>query len=128
VVTVDVERRTSRARIAVSAMFLTNGAIFANLVPRFPELKTELALSNTNYGIVVAAFPIGALVAGIAAGAVIRRLTSARTTLRRARSTFRASARRGTSKRANCAPPPRSPDRPRAKMCSARRSAAATNS
>ena len=80
-VTVDVERRTSRARIAVSAMFLTNGAIFANLVPRFPELKTELALSNTNYGIVVAAFPIGALVAGVAAGAVIRRLTSARTAL-----------------------------------------------
>jgi len=81
VVTADVERRTSRARIAVSAMFLTNGAIFANLVPRFPELKTELALSNTNYGIVVAAFPIGALVAGVAAGAVIRRLTSARTGL-----------------------------------------------
>lgn len=79
--TVDVDRRTSRARVAVSAMFLTNGAIFANLVPRFPELKTELALSNTSYGIVVAAFPVGALVAGIAAGAVIRRLTSARTGL-----------------------------------------------
>ncbi len=62
-------------------MFLTNGAIFANLVPRFPELKTELALSNTAYGIVVAAFPVGALVAGLAAGAVVRRLTSARTTL-----------------------------------------------
>ncbi|MEU0499197.1 MFS transporter [Mycobacterium sp. NPDC006124] len=79
VVTVDVERRTRRARIAVSAMFLTNGAIFANLVPRFPELKTELALSNTTYGVVVAAFPVGALVAGLTAGAVIRRLTSART-------------------------------------------------
>ena len=62
-------------------MFLTNGAIFANLVPRFPELKTELALSNTAYGVVVAAFPVGALVAGLAAGAIIRRLTSARTTL-----------------------------------------------
>lgn len=81
VVTADVERRTSRARIAVSAMFLTNGAIFANLVPRFPELKTELALSNTAYGAVVAAFPVGALVAGVAAGAVIRTLTSARTAL-----------------------------------------------
>ncbi|MDT5335880.1 MAG: hypothetical protein QOD90_1385 [Mycobacterium sp.] len=62
-------------------MFLTNGAIFANLVPRFPELKTDLALSNTAYGIVVAAFPVGALVAGLAAGAIIRRLTSARTAL-----------------------------------------------
>lgn len=62
-------------------MFLTNGAIFANLVPRFPELKTNLALSNTAYGVVVAAFPVGALVAGLAAGNVIRRLTSARATL-----------------------------------------------
>ena len=62
-------------------MFLTNGAIFANLVPRFPELKTDLALSNTAYGIVIAAFPTGALIAGLAAGAVVRRLTSARTTL-----------------------------------------------
>ena len=79
VVTADVERRTSRARIAVSAMFLTNGAIFANLVPRFPELKTELALSNTAYGVVIAAFPVGALMAGLTAGAVIRTLTSART-------------------------------------------------
>jgi MFS family permease len=73
--------RNRRARVAVAAMFLTNGAIFANLVPRFPELKTELALSNTAYGIVVAAFPVGALVAGLAAGAIIRRLTSARTAL-----------------------------------------------
>ena len=73
--------RNRRARIAVAAMFLTNGAIFANLVPRFPELKNDLALSNTEYGVVVAAFPVGALVAGLAAGAVIRRLTSARATL-----------------------------------------------
>ena len=73
--------RNRRARVAVAAMFGTNGAIFANLVPRFPELKTDLVLSNTAYGVVVAAFPVGALIAGLAAGAVIRRLTSARTTL-----------------------------------------------
>lgn len=73
--------RDRRARVAIAALFLTNGAIFANLAPRFPELKTELALSNTAYGVVVAAFPVGALVAGVAAGAVIRRLTSARAAL-----------------------------------------------
>ena len=70
--------RDRRARIAVAALFLTNGAIFANLVPRFPELKTDLALSNTAYGVAVAAFPAGALVAGPTAGALIRRFTSAR--------------------------------------------------
>ena len=73
--------RNSRARIAVAALFLTNGGIFANLVPRFPELKAGLALSNTAYGVVVAAFPAGALIAGVAAGAVVRRFTSARTSL-----------------------------------------------
>ena len=65
----------------MSAMFLTNGAIFANLAPRFPELKTDLALTNTEYGVAIAAFPTGALVAGLAAGAVVRALTSARATL-----------------------------------------------
>jgi fucose permease len=70
--------RDRRARIAVAALFLTNGAIFANLAPRLPELKADLALSNTGYGIVVAAFPVGALVAGVGAGALIRRFTSAR--------------------------------------------------
>jgi MFS family permease len=64
--------------MAVAALFLTNGAIFANLVPRLPGIKTDLALSNTVYGIVVAAFPTGALVAGLAAGTVIRRFGSAR--------------------------------------------------
>src|SRR5688572_2595759 len=61
-----------RARVAVSALFLTNGAVFANLLPRYPEIKTDLALTNAAYGAVAAAFPAGALVAGLAAGVVIR--------------------------------------------------------
>jgi MFS family permease len=73
-----VAAHTRRARIAVACLFLTNGAIFANLAPRLPGIKTDLALSNTAYGIVVAAFPTGALVAGLAAGALIRRFGSAR--------------------------------------------------
>ena len=62
----------------MAGLFLTNGAIFANLAPRLPGIKTDLALSNTIYGIVVAAFPTGALVAGLAAGALIRTFGSAR--------------------------------------------------
>ena len=31
-----------RARIAVAALFLSNGAIFANLLPRYPEIKADL--------------------------------------------------------------------------------------
>ena len=67
-----------RARIAVAALFLTNGAIFANLLPRYPEIKADLHLSNVVYGAAVAAFSGGALVAGLAAAALIRRYRSSR--------------------------------------------------
>ncbi|MDV3126222.1 MFS transporter [Mycobacterium sp. 21AC1] len=67
-----------RARIAVAALFLTNGAIFANLLPRYPEIKADLHLSNAVYGAAVAAFSGGALVAGLTAGVLIRRFQSSR--------------------------------------------------
>ena len=66
-----------RARAAVAALFLTNGALFANLVPRYPEIKAALDLDNTVYGLAVAAFPAGAIIAGLGAGFVVRRLGSA---------------------------------------------------
>ena len=65
-------------RIAAAALFFTNGAVFAGLLPRYPEIKADLALSNTMFGLAVAAFSGGAFVAGITAGALIRRYTSAR--------------------------------------------------
>lgn len=67
-----------RARIAVAALFLSNGAIFANLLPRYPEIKTDLQLSNAAYGAAIAAFSAGALVAGLTAAALIRRYRSSR--------------------------------------------------
>ncbi|WP_309227770.1 MULTISPECIES: MFS transporter [unclassified Mycolicibacterium] len=67
-----------RARIAVGALFLTNGAIFANLLPRYPEIKADLHLSNAEYGAAVASFSGGALVAGLTAATLIRRFRSAR--------------------------------------------------
>lgn len=67
-----------RARLAVAALFLTNGALLANLLPRYPEIKAELGLANSTYGLVLAAFPAGAIVAGLGAGALVRRFGSAR--------------------------------------------------
>ena len=72
------EVRNRRARLAVAALFLTNGALFANLLPRFPEIKSDLAMSNAGYGGAVAAFSAGALLAGLTAAALIRRFASAR--------------------------------------------------
>jgi MFS family permease len=70
--------RDRRARVAAAALFLTNGAIFANMLPRFPEIKTDLGLSNAAYGAAIAAFSAGALVSGLTAGALIRRFNSSR--------------------------------------------------
>ncbi|WP_329040457.1 MFS transporter [Streptomyces sp. NBC_01422] len=67
-----------QARVAVAVLFLTNGALFANLLPRYPQIKADLGLSNSLYGLAVAAFPAGAIAAGLAAGVAIRRLGSAR--------------------------------------------------
>lgn len=56
-------RDLRQSRIAVAVLFLTNGAIFANLLARYPQLKADLALTNTALGGAIAAFPLGALLA-----------------------------------------------------------------
>ncbi|MFI7585256.1 MFS transporter [Kocuria sp. M1N1S27] len=70
--------RVRRARIAVSAFFLTNGALYANLLPRLPEVKDAFGLSNTLYGLVVVAFPLGAILVGALPARTIRRFGSGR--------------------------------------------------
>ncbi|MFB7652749.1 MULTISPECIES: MFS transporter [unclassified Streptomyces] len=80
--TVDVLRRAApayrRARVAVAVLFFTNGALFANLLPRYPQIKADLGIGNAAYGLAVAAFPAGAIAAGLAAGILVRRFGSAR--------------------------------------------------
>ncbi|WP_082369254.1 MFS transporter [Arthrobacter sp. ERGS1:01] len=71
-------REQRRARVAVAALFFTNGALFANLIPRYPAIKVALGLSNAEFGLAVACFPAGALAAGLASGFLIRRFHSSR--------------------------------------------------
>lgn len=71
-----VDPRDRRARVATAALFLTNGAVFANLLPRYPDIKNDLHLTNTAFGVAVAAFSAGALLTGPAAAAMIRRFGS----------------------------------------------------
>lgn len=73
-----VPAEARRARGAVGALFFTNGALFANLVPRYPEIKAALDLDNAAYGVAIAAFAAGALTVGLAAAPLIRRFGSAR--------------------------------------------------
>ncbi|MEV4580463.1 MFS transporter [Nonomuraea jabiensis] len=71
-------RQARLARAAVAALFLTNGAVFFNIVPRYPQIKADLGVSNVVFGTALAGTPIGALLAGLLAGAAIRRFGSAR--------------------------------------------------
>lgn len=71
-----LDARDRRARVATAGLFLTNGALFANLLPRYPEIKSDLGLSNTVFGLAVAAFSAGALLTGPAAASLIRRFRS----------------------------------------------------
>ena len=69
-------RQLRRARVAVATRFALNAVFYANLVPRLPELRDELGLSNAALGTALAAAPLGALVMGPAAAVLIARLGS----------------------------------------------------
>ena len=74
-------RDARRARVAVSALFLVNGALMANVLPRLPTIKAQLDLSNAALGTAVAAMPVGGLLAGAAAGLLIVHYSSRRVTV-----------------------------------------------
>ncbi len=62
-----------RARAAVATCFALNAVFYANLVPRLPELRDDLGLSNAALGTALAAAPLGALLMGPAAAVLIGR-------------------------------------------------------
>src|SRR3954447_3851852 len=76
--TVPASARLRRARTAVGACFFVNAVLYANLIPRFPEIKADLGLSNLALGSALAALPLGALLAGLSSAPLMRRLGSAR--------------------------------------------------
>ncbi|OAV62933.1 MFS transporter [Enteractinococcus helveticum] len=68
--------RIRRARAATGLLFLTNGALLANLIPRYPEIKAALDMTDSLFGLSVAAFPLGAMIFGVFAAGLIRRFGS----------------------------------------------------
>lgn len=59
-------------------MFATNGAVFANVVPRYPDIVARLDLDTAAFGTAVAGYGLGAVVAGFVAAALVNRFGSAR--------------------------------------------------
>ena len=75
--TEDRRGRARSARAGVAVLFFSNGVLFSNVVPRYPEIKAELGLSNTALGSAIAALPLGSLLVGLFAAALIARYRSA---------------------------------------------------
>ena len=71
-------RELSRARLGVTLLFVTNGLIWSNLAPRYPEIRRGLGLSYAQFGTAVMFGAVGAMVVGLSAAAVIRRFRSSR--------------------------------------------------
>jgi MFS family permease len=70
--------RLRNARLAVSSCFFINAVFYANVVPRLPEIKAALGLSNSALGAALAAMPLGALLAALSSTALMRRFGSGR--------------------------------------------------
>lgn len=71
-------RTLGRARLGVSLLFLANGAMFANLAPRLPEIRERLDVTYGQFGWAVGAASLGGIVLGLFAGPAVRRFGSAR--------------------------------------------------
>ncbi|MDP9417434.1 MAG: MFS transporter, partial [Actinomycetota bacterium] len=61
----------------MAALFFTNGALYANVVPRYPEIKAGLELSGAAFGSAIGAYGLGALLVGLSGGALVARWGSA---------------------------------------------------
>ncbi len=70
--------RLRKARWGVSLLFLGNGAMWANLVPRLPDIRERLDVGYGAFGVAVSFASIGAIVLGLLAATLIRRFGSAR--------------------------------------------------
>jgi len=67
-----------RARLGVSLIFFTNGIVLGSFAPRIPQIRDSLELSYGGLGVAMAMWPIGSLLLGLAAAALIRRFRSSR--------------------------------------------------
>ena len=66
----------SRARVATSAVFFTNGAVLAIWATNIPGMKQALHLSDSELGIALSAFAAGTMLMMCLAGALVTRIGS----------------------------------------------------
>ena len=71
-----VDERSRAARLAVSVLFFVNGAAAANWVPRIPDVKLALDLTDGALGLALLGTGLGALGGSVAAGMIDTRIGS----------------------------------------------------
>ncbi|MGJ3237188.1 MAG: MFS transporter [Anaerolineae bacterium] len=76
-----IARQLLFARIAVSVVFFTVGAVFANWVSRIPEVKTELNLTEGTLGLALMVLSIGVILGLLITGGLIARFGSRRVSI-----------------------------------------------
>ncbi|MFM8507125.1 MAG: MFS transporter [Actinomycetota bacterium] len=72
---------TRKLTVAVSALFFANGAVYGNWLPRLPEIKDRLDVSNSGLAVALLGGGIGGIVGSLAVGRVMSRLGSRRLVL-----------------------------------------------
>lgn len=64
------------ATIAIATAFFVNGATFSSWIPRLPEIRDRLGVSETGLGITLVGAGIGGLAASVFSGALVDRFGS----------------------------------------------------
>lgn len=72
----QIDRATGLARWAVTAVFLLNGLVFGNWVPRIPAIQERLGLGEGALGVALLAVAVGALIAMPISGWAVARVGS----------------------------------------------------
>ena len=70
--------RLRNSGAAVAALFFVNGATFSNWLPRIPEIRDQLGLSNAGLGATLLGGGLGGIIGALVVGRVIDRLGSRR--------------------------------------------------
>ena len=73
----EISTAARRARWGVIGLFWLNGVAWSSILPRYPEIKASLGLSDQWWGMAVALGPLGGLLAGLLTASLIRRFSSA---------------------------------------------------
>lgn len=78
-----VESRSTVGRftLAVSSLFFANGAVYGNWLPRLPEIKDRLDVSNSGLAVALLGGGIGGIVGSLLVARVMNRIGSKRLVL-----------------------------------------------